>query len=75
MLQELRSKAKNKQFSLDERLGFAHKADSISRTLNQDSTVISTNRLLSTLYLNKGDYETFKRINSENLKLAKKASH
>lgn len=70
LIQNLRSKAENHQYSMEERLYFAQKADSISRLLKQDSVVISTNRLRSTLFLHNGDYETFKQINQENLILA-----
>jgi len=70
LIQNLRSKAENHQYSMEERLYFAQKADSVSRLLKQDSIVISTNRLRSTLFLHNGDYETFKEINQENLILA-----
>lgn len=69
-IQELLKEASNKDKSLDERLQFALKASKLARESKIDSIILRSNRSLSTIYLHSGEYDTFKNINFENLKLA-----
>ena len=67
-----RNQSKDNNLSLDERLKLAKKAANLSSNLDIDTTSILNNRNLSYLYLMIGDYEPFKKVNYENLKLASK---
>ncbi len=69
-IQKLLKEASNKDKSLDERLQFALKASQLARESKIDSIILRSNRSLSTIYLHSGEYDTFKNINFENLKLA-----
>lgn len=69
-IQELLKEASNKDKSLEERLQFALKASKLARESKIDSIILRSNRSLSTIYLHSGEYDTFKNINFENLKLA-----
>ncbi|MEZ4855022.1 MAG: ATP-binding protein [Gelidibacter sp.] len=57
---------------LQERLEYAIKASKLSKKTKIDSVILKTDRLLSTIYLFNDDYEKFKAINFQNLKLSKK---
>jgi len=67
-----RNLSKKNELSLDDRLKFAQKASDLSSKLKIDTTTILNNRNLSYLYLIKGDYEPFRKVNLENLELAEK---
>lgn len=67
-----RNKSKDNSLSIKERLKLAQKAYSLSSKLNIDTTTILNNRNLSYLYLILEDFEPFKKVNYENLKLATK---
>jgi len=67
-----RNLSKDNSLSLDKRLELAKKASNLSLKLDIDTTTVLNNRNLSYLYLNHGDYEPFKKVNSENLDLATK---
>ncbi|MBQ0788239.1 MAG: tetratricopeptide repeat protein [Oceanihabitans sp.] len=54
------------------RFEYARKAIKNSLVTNQDSTVLSSKRVLSYLFLIHGDYDSLFKINHENLKLATK---
>lgn len=59
-------------YSFPERLKYAKKAVAFSKKTNIDSTILKSNRVLSTVLVYSGDYDKFKVLNIENLKLAKK---
>lgn len=59
-------------FSFPERLTYAKKAVDLSKSTKTDSTILKSNRVLSTVFVYSGDYDKFRIINIENLKLAKK---
>lgn len=65
-----RNLSKNNDLSLEERLNLAKKASYYSLKLNIDTTTVLNNRNLSYLYLSLGDYEQFRKVNHQNLKLA-----
>ncbi len=69
---ELREVAANTEKTLQERLQSAQKAVQLSEATKIDSIVLKSSRILSSVYLNKGDYGDFYRINHKNLKLASK---
>lgn len=57
---------------LEIRYKYAIKAVNLSKNLNVDSILLKSNRVLSTVYLYKGDYDSFSKLNYSNLELAKK---
>ena len=67
-----RDQSKDINLSLKERLELAEKASNLSSQLNIDSTTIFNNRNLSYLYVALQDYESFRKVNHQNLKLAEK---
>ncbi len=68
----LRKLSKNTNFELESRLIYANKAVQLSLETKIDSTILRSNRDLSFIYLNMGEYEFVKTINHKNLKLANK---
>lgn len=71
-IQKLRSLSSDAEFSLEERLAFALSAVELSSKTKIDSVLINSNRTLSSVYLNRGEYEKYRKLNHNNLKLAKK---
>jgi len=67
-----RNQSKDINLSLNERLKLANKASNLSVELNIDTTTILSNRNLSYLYVALQDYESFRKVNRENLELASK---
>ena len=67
-----RNQSKKNSLTLEERLRLAKKASDLSSELKIDSTIVLNNRNLSLLYFMLEDYESFKRVNYENLRLATK---
>ncbi|WP_344726342.1 tetratricopeptide repeat-containing sensor histidine kinase [Corallibacter vietnamensis] len=65
-----RALAKDTNLDLDERILFAKKAIAFSNRSKKDSTLLTSKRLLSTLYLYKRDVNELYDLNHENLKLA-----
>jgi len=73
IINELRVKSKNKEeFSQQERFIMAERARRMSVELGIDTTIIKSNRRVSTIYYNMENYNLFKKINRETLFLAKK---
>lgn len=68
--QKLIEEANDKDNELDKRLDFALKANKIAKETEQDSLILKSNRALSTIYLYSGEYDIFRDINFQNLKLA-----
>lgn len=58
--------------TLDERYKYAKKAVDLSNQTKIDSIILKSNRVLSTLYIYKDDYKSYRDINYINLKLSKK---
>ena len=69
-ISDLRESSQNNNLSINERLKYAKAACSLSIKTNIDSTILMSNRVISPLHYNSGDYEEFKRINILNLRLA-----
>ena len=68
----LRNLANNNEIEVTMRFEYARKAIRNSLATKQDSTVLSSKRVLSYLFLIHGDYDSLFNINHENLKLATK---
>ena len=71
-IQFLRTKSKNKNFEMSERIIFAKRAVVLSKETSVDSTILKSQRNLAYLYLITRDYEQFRDINYKNIKLAYK---
>jgi len=67
-----RNKSKVNDLSLNERLKLAQRSSKMASELNIDTTNILNNRNLSLLYLLIEDFESFKKVNYQNLKIADK---
>ena len=59
-------------YSDEIRLSFAERALQLSRETQKDSTIINSNRRISTVYWELGYYDLFRKINIENLTLSEK---
>lgn len=70
-ISELRLKSFDESFELSERLIYAKKASELSKMTKQDSTILNSNKSLSTLYLLSGDLNGFRNVNIDNLEVAK----
>lgn len=57
--------------ALDDRQFYAERAVALSKEIDIDSVILRSNRILSTVYLYKGNYDSFAKINYTNLELAK----
>lgn len=68
----LRKHSKNSNLDFNKRIEYANHAVFLSLKTKEDSTYLMSNRNLSTLYLQNGDYDSLKRLNTINLKIAKK---
>ena len=72
-IQLYRQYSKDKQrFSEKARLSFAERARILSKETQIDSTIINSNRRISTIYWELGYFDLFKKINIENLNLSEK---
>ncbi|PWI31068.1 two-component sensor histidine kinase [Flavobacteriaceae bacterium LYZ1037] len=61
-----------KSLNTKDRIQYAKYAIKLSEATNQDSTILKSKRLLSTLYLRERDANSLYSLNHENLKLANK---
>ncbi len=68
---KLRYNGDNTQNSLDNRYRFAIRAVKLSEDTGVDSIILRSRRILSTVYLYKGDFKPFYKINHKNLKTAR----
>ena len=68
----LRELSKDSNLEMSSRLAYAKKAVQLSMETDIDSTILRSNRDLSFIYLNLGEYDFVKSINFNNLKLASK---
>ena len=59
-------------YSNKERIKFAERASELSIKLNLDTTILKSNKNLSLIYVNQGNYDAFANINKKNLDLANK---
>ncbi|MBT8272324.1 MAG: tetratricopeptide repeat protein [Bacteroidia bacterium] len=64
--------AQNRDIQNKDRLEFALRAQELSKQIDEDSTILKSNRVLSSIYLDTDDYQPFGFINHENLKLSQK---
>lgn len=71
-IQKYRTLTADENFDFNQRLQFAKKAVSLSEQTKLDSTILYSNRQLSFVYLMIDDYEPFREINCNSLKLASK---
>ncbi len=63
--------AKDNTKSIDEQLFLAKRAQYLSNITNNDSILLKSNRVLSSLYLRSDNYKDFKTINFQNLELSR----
>ncbi len=70
----LRLESKDRKRPLNERFMLAERARRLSVESGIDSTIIKSNRRISTVYYEMKNFNLFKKINHETLKLAKKTS-
>ncbi|MEM5563743.1 tetratricopeptide repeat protein [Psychroserpens sp. AS72] len=66
----LRELSEDKDLPIDQRLSYGIKASKLSQQTEIDSTILTSNRNLSYLYLLSGEYETFRSSSLINLELA-----
>ncbi len=72
-INELRVNSRKKaEFSQQERFTLAERARRMSVELGIDTTIIKSNRRISSIYYEMENYNLFKKINKETLELAKK---
>lgn len=71
-IQALRSSSNDGQFSFDEKIKFAKKAVNFSELTKVDTVILKSKRNLSMLFLQNGDFESYKRISFSNLDYANK---
>lgn len=71
-IQALRSSSNDGQFSFDEKIKFAKKAVNFSELTKVDTVILKSKRNLSMLFLQNGDFESYKRISFSNLDFANK---
>ena len=65
--------SENKQvFSVEERMSYAIRAVNMSKNLDVDSTIIKSNKTLTSIYWEVKNYNLFKKIIFENKLLAQK---
>ena len=67
-----RGLAENIELPVDERIKNVKQAILFAKKINQDSSLLKTKRLLTTLYLRKLEVDSIYELNLENLKLAEK---
>ncbi|OUR94790.1 two-component sensor histidine kinase [Flavobacteriales bacterium 34_180_T64] len=67
-----RSLSKKSSLSKEERLAHAIKSSNLAKRTKVDSTILSSNRNLSVLYYITRNFNLFKKINQDNLRLAVK---
>jgi len=60
---DFREKSRDKELSIEERFSFAERARRISNELKIDSTIIKSNRRISSIYREQKNYNLFKKIN------------
>ncbi len=61
----------NRNISLEERLSYAQFAVKLARETKNDSVILKANRALSFVNVHLGNYDVFRDINYENIKLSK----
>ena len=71
-IQILRDRSSNTQYSNTERLAYAKLASSLSNKIGIDSTILKSNLILSSRYLDLENYYLYRDINFLNLTLATK---
>lgn len=69
---KFRTLSAEENLDLDQRLHYAKKAVNLSNTVQNDSTILYSNRQLSFIYLLMDNYNPFREINYKSLKLATK---
>lgn len=62
----------NRNYSSERRLNFAERACILSKETQNDTTIINSNRRISTIYWELGYYELFRKTNFENLTISQK---
>ncbi|WP_156115599.1 tetratricopeptide repeat-containing sensor histidine kinase [Psychroserpens sp. Hel_I_66] len=68
----LRKKSKNQKNSLNERLQYAIESVEIAKNIKQDSSILLSNRQLSVLFYENGQYEDYLNLTRSNILLADK---
>lgn len=64
--------SQNNDYSLEVRLNYAIQSSKLASKTNNDSIRLKSDRNLSLMYLNVEDFESYKNLNFQNLKLANK---
>ena len=70
----LREQSKKNSLSFDEKESLAKQSLSIANELGIDSSILKSKKRLSIVYLSEGKYDTYKKLNVENLELARKVN-
>jgi len=71
-IDNLQRKANDESIDIEERFAYARKAIFFSKQSKNDSIILSSNRVLSLLFLKNGNIDSLYRINHENLKISTK---
>ena len=68
----LRSLSNDSKFSFDEKIKYAEKAVTLSKRTKVDTLILGSKRNLSMLFIQNGDFDSYKKIRFSNLDFANK---
>lgn len=69
---EFRKLSVNQSLDITDRLNYAKRASELSKTYSKDSTILKSNKNLSSIYVLMGNLELYRNVNKDNLVLAEK---
>ncbi|MDO6595467.1 tetratricopeptide repeat protein [Oceanihabitans sp. 2_MG-2023] len=71
-IQNLKDLSNQQEYSFEDKINYAKEAVALSKLTNLDTIVLKSSRNLSMLYLQSGDFDTYKSISFNNLKVSER---